>query len=182
LQNLNGGLVSACQLQSLRSKINILDWHLKNVKDDLVKAKSELDSSKAALVLSESKLGSAREAAKAAQGKVVGLKKELDAKKLAMENLLKKNEELAASKEAIQGRLSEAAIFFFGKGRIDAMKEPVEVRSYWNPDQDLEELNAAHPELAKLNAVDEVDSPGSQEKRATTMKLMKKRRRNWMKV
>jgi len=50
------------------------------------------------------------------------------------------------------------------------------------PDQDLEDLNAAHPELARLNANDEVDSPASQERKGDSDGPRRKRKKKWTRV
>ncbi|XP_074321644.1 uncharacterized protein LOC141658639 [Silene latifolia] len=177
-ENVNDVLRSACQLESVHGLKNALDWEVQILKKDADKFKAELEVSKAEnhslkedneagkarLLVESSKLKSAQDALKALQAKFDIAQEELKAEKQAMQEQLKVNEELAVERDEVQARYKDAALYFFGKGRVDAMKEPAEVRPFWDPDQELADLNTTYPELCKLHADEEVDSPPSKGK------------------
>ncbi|XP_074314522.1 uncharacterized protein LOC141649740 [Silene latifolia] len=45
-------------------------------------------------------------------------------------------------RELVEARLADAAQYFFGKGRVDAMRDPESDRADWNPDRDETALDA----------------------------------------
>ncbi|XP_074283749.1 uncharacterized protein LOC141608284 [Silene latifolia] len=96
------------------------------------------------------------------------LKKDADKFKADLEVSKAENHSLKEDNEAGKAR-------FFGGGRVDAMKEPASKSPFGIPIE-LADLNITYPELCKLHADEEVDSPPSKGKNKVMVKEMKKRR------
>ncbi|XP_074274224.1 uncharacterized protein LOC141598330 [Silene latifolia] len=134
------------------------------LEERLDKVNHELHTSRGNESVLQSQQGSAREASRAAQACEVAAKnakkvarkeleavrreleavrRELVAEKQAMQDQLKKNEDLGAEKELVETRLADAAQYFFGKGRVDAMSDPESDRAKWDPDRDKTALDTS---------------------------------------
>ncbi|XP_074277312.1 uncharacterized protein LOC141600955 [Silene latifolia] len=177
-EGLDAGLVTACQLRDAQARISGLE-------EKLDKVNRELHTSRGNEVVLQSQLGSAREASRAAlvcevaaknaenvvrqeleaaREEMKTVKEELAVEKQAMQDQLRKNEELGVEKELVEARLADAAQYFFGKGRVDAMRDPESDRANWDPDRDETALDTQYPDLANMGQEEEVDSPPSKEK------------------
>ncbi|XP_074314468.1 uncharacterized protein LOC141649684 [Silene latifolia] len=170
-EGLDVGLATACQLRDAQARVSSLE-------EKLDKVNRELHTSRGNEVVLQSQLATAREASRAAivcevaaknAEKVVrqeleAVKGELAAEKQAMQDQLRKNEELGAEKELVEARLADVAQYFFGKGRVDAMRDPESDRANWDPDRDETALDTQYPDLANMGQEEEVDSPPSKEK------------------
>ncbi|XP_074301153.1 uncharacterized protein LOC141632506 [Silene latifolia] len=130
-EGLDVGLATACQFRDAQARILTLE-------EKLDKVNRELHTSRGNEVVLQSQLATARETSRAAivcevaaknAEKVVrqeleAVKGELAVEKHAMQDQLRKNEELGAEKELVEARLVDLCSTFFGKGRVDAMRDP----------------------------------------------------------
>ncbi|XP_074287599.1 uncharacterized protein LOC141612716 [Silene latifolia] len=123
-EGLDAGLATACQLRDAQAKVA-------NLEEKLDRLNRDLHTSRGNEVVLQSQLGTAKESVRAAIVCEVAAKnaekvarQELEAERQAMQDQLRKNEELAAEKELVEARLAIFARYFFGKGRVDAMRDP----------------------------------------------------------
>ncbi|XP_074315731.1 uncharacterized protein LOC141651942 [Silene latifolia] len=150
-EGLDVGLAIACQLRDAQARVSSLE-------EKVDKVNRELHTSRSNEVVLQSQLGTAREASRAAivcevaaknaekavRQELESVREELAAEKQAMQDQLKKNEELGAEKELVEARLADAAQYFFGKGRVDAMRDPDSDRANWDSDRGEAALDAQH--------------------------------------
>ncbi|XP_074265093.1 uncharacterized protein LOC141587511 [Silene latifolia] len=127
-------LLSASTLESSTRVVSILTSLVTRAAELASQAREGLDAGQARLgneVVLQSQLGTAKEAVRAAvvcevaaKNAEKAVRQELEAEKQAMQDQLRKNEELAAEKELVEARLGDLCSSFFGKGRVDAMRDP----------------------------------------------------------